>query len=108
MQESDVGEVHQVIGDQLIVSTRHDGSVDGSVPLTPNAAEVGNQSLVRLLGITPPQPHERVAFNGLVASQPNAGRNRTMRVTDALSCAIELQSVIRTLQAVGLDALTAR
>src|ERR1700730_3012034 len=76
MHESDMGEVHQVIGDQLIVSTRHDGSVDGSVALTPDTTEVRNQSLVRLLRIAPPQPHECVALNGFVASQPNAGRNR--------------------------------
>src|ERR1700756_230252 len=108
MEESDVGKVHQVIGDQLIVSARHDCSVDRSIPPTPNAAEVGNQTLIRLLGITPPQPHERVAFNGPVSLQANARRNRTMGVMDAPSCAIELQSVIRTLQAVRLNALATR
>ena len=99
MDKFDVREVHQVIGRKFIWRFYQRVTVDRFYRAAVcNHAEIKDQRLVRIDGISAPQPDDVMAFDyGSVLHHGGSGEYVGARVVVTLAGAVEGQPVIATL-----------
>ncbi len=108
VEELDVAEVEQVVGDQLVVGGDAQVAGDGGVAHgLAERGEVGDGGGVGAGGLAEPEPDETVALGERIGANPGGRWDRAaVRIVHAGASAVEAQAMVAALQRV-IDQLAA-